>query len=130
MIAGFDQTRPALVASTGVSLYLSKEANLATLRQVAALAPGSTLAMTFILPLEFAAPEERPGFEAAIKGAKANGTPFVSFFTPDEMLALAREAGFKDAKHVSGDDLLQRYFSGRGDGLRPSNSEALLVAAT
>jgi len=45
--AGFDPGRPAVVVSTGVSMYLSKEANAATLREFAGLAPGSTLAMTF-----------------------------------------------------------------------------------
>jgi hypothetical protein len=92
---------------------LSKEAIAATLRQVAALAPGSTFAMTFILPMELAEPEERPGREIAEKGARAAGTPFVSFFKPDEMLALAVEAGFKDARHVAAADLEARYFAGR-----------------
>ncbi len=129
--AGFDARRSAVIVSTGVSMYLTKEANLATLRQVAAFAPGSTFAMTFILPLEMADPEVRPGLERAVKGAQASGTPFLSFFTPEEMLALAREAGFKDARHVSAAGLAQRYFSGRTDGLRPpNNSEELLVAAT
>ena len=68
--AGFDAGQPAVVASTGVSMYLTKDAIAATLRQVAALAPGSTLAMTFLLPLELAEPEERPGHEAAEKGAR------------------------------------------------------------
>src|SRR4029453_2139157 len=49
--AGFDAAKPAVVVSTGVSMYLTKEAVMATLRQVAALAPGSTLAMSFLLPL-------------------------------------------------------------------------------
>src|SRR5712691_4700539 len=128
--SGFDASRPAVVASTGVSMYLTKDAIAATLRQVAVLAPGSTLAMTFILPLEFAEPEERPGREAAEKGARASGTPFISFFTPPEMLALAREAGFREARHVSGASLAQRYFAGRTDGLRPSSSEELLIATT
>jgi methyltransferase (TIGR00027 family) len=128
--AGFDTSRPAIVTSTGVSLYLTREANAATLRQVAALAPGSTFAMTFILPVEMADPDERIGIEAAIKGAQASGTPFVSFFTPDDMLAMARAAGFKDARYVSGADLAQRYFAGRSDGLRPGSAEALLVATT
>src|SRR5579872_12937 len=38
--AGFDAGQPAIVASTGVSMYLTKDAIAATLRQVAALAPG------------------------------------------------------------------------------------------
>jgi methyltransferase (TIGR00027 family) len=103
--AGFDDSKPAIVVSTGVSMYLTKEANAATLREVAALAPGSTLAMTFLLPLELADPEVRPGLEMAEKGARASGTPFISFFTPPEIQSLAREAGFKDARHVSAADL-------------------------
>lgn len=128
--AGFDASRPAIMASTGVSLYLTRDAVAATLRQIALLAPGSTLAMTFILPLEFAEPEERPAFEAAQKGARASGTPFLSFFMPPEMLALARDAGFREAQCVPTASLIQRYFAGRTDGLRPGSSEALLVAAT
>jgi methyltransferase (TIGR00027 family) len=129
--SGFDADRPAVVASTGVSMYLTKDAISATLRQVAAFAPGSTFAMTFLLPIELADPEIRPGLERAVKGAQASGTPFLSFFTPEEMLALAREAGFKEARHVSAASLAQRYFAGRTDGLRPpNNSEELLVATT
>jgi methyltransferase (TIGR00027 family) len=127
--SGFDSARPAIVASTGVSMYLTKDAIMATLRQVAALAPGSTLAMSFMLPIELADPEVRPGIERAAAGARANGTPFISFFTPAEMLALARDAGFGDVQHVSAEMLAQRYFAGRADGLRPPrNSEELLVA--
>jgi methyltransferase (TIGR00027 family) len=129
--AGFDAGQPAVVASTGVSMYLTKEAIVAKLRQVAALAPGSTLAMTFLLPLDLADPEVRPGLQLAEKGARASGTPFISFFTPTEMLTLARETGFREVQHVSAAALTQRYFAGRTDGLRPPiNSEELLVATT
>lgn len=129
--AGFDDSKPAIVVSTGVSMYLTKEANAATLRQVAALAPGSTLAMTFLLPLQLAVSEVRPALEMAEKGARASGTPFLSFFTPPEILALAREAGFREARHVSAADLTGRYFAGRTDDLRPpNNAEELLVANT
>ena len=46
------------------------------------------------------------------------------------MLALARECGFSEARHVSRADLTQRYFAGRTDGLAPGNAEELLVATT
>jgi methyltransferase (TIGR00027 family) len=127
--SGFDSGRPAVVASTGVSMYLTRDAIAATLRQVATLAAGSTFVMSFMLPIELLDPEVRPGVERAVEGARANGTPFISFFTPAEMLALAREAGFKEARHVSAAMLAERYFAGRTDGLRPpNNSEELLVA--
>jgi methyltransferase (TIGR00027 family) len=76
--AGLDAGRPTVVASTGVSMYLTKDAIAATLRQVAELAPGSTLAMSFLLPLELADSEDRPGLQLAEKGARASGTPLLA----------------------------------------------------
>jgi methyltransferase (TIGR00027 family) len=128
--AGFDPGQPAVVVSTGVSMYLTKQANAAALREIAGLAPGSTLAMTFLLPTELYDDALRPGFQAAERGARAAGMPFISFYTPEEMLALARDAGFRDAQHVSATMLNQRYFAGRTDGLRTSRGEELLRATT
>ena len=129
-VAGFDPGRPAVVASTGVSMYLSKDATAATLRQLAGLAPGSTLAMTFLLPRDLLDDADRAGLQAADQGARASGTPFVSFYAPQDMLAMAREAGFADVRHVSGASLGERYFADRSDGLRPSSGEDFVVAAT
>jgi methyltransferase (TIGR00027 family) len=128
--AGFDPGQSAVVVSTGVSMYLSKAANAATLRQIAGLAPNSTLAMTFLLPTELLDEADRPGLEAAARGARASGTPFISFYTPDEIVTMAREVGFKDAQHVAGPLLAERYFTDRSDDLRPSSGEDLLVATT
>jgi methyltransferase (TIGR00027 family) len=126
--AGFDAGQPAVVASTGVSMYLTREANAATLRQLASLASGSTVAMTFQPPLELLDEEDRAWRQAAENGAQASGTPFISFYTPQEILALAGDAGFTDARHASAAMLNQRYFAGRTDGLRTSSGEELLVA--
>ena len=129
--SGFDAAEPAVISSTGVSMYLTRDANAAALREVAALGKGSTLAMTFLLPLELADPEVRPGLERAARGARASGTPFISFFMPSEMMTLARETGFREVRHISAATLTQRYFADRDDGLRPpSNAEELLVAVT
>lgn len=131
LAADFAADKPAVVTSTGVSMYLSTEAITTMLRQVASLAPGSSFAMTFLLPLEMADPEVRPGLEAAERGARASGTPFISFFTPEQIQDMALQAGFKQVEHISADTLAQRYFAGRTDGLRPPrNAEELLVATT
>ena len=128
--AGFDPGRPAVLASTGVSMYLTRDATAATLREIAGLAPGSTLAMSFLLPAELLDESDRAGFQMSQKGAQASGTPFVSFYSPDEMIALASEAGFKHARHVPGTSMRERYFAGRTDGLRPSSGEDLLICTT
>ena len=128
--AGFEPGRPAVVASTGVSMYLAKDITAATLRQLAGLAPGSTVAMTFLLPAELVDEADRRGLEVSSSGARASGTPFISLYSPEEMLALARSAGFRDARHISSRLLADRYFAGRADGLRPSTGEDILLAAT
>jgi methyltransferase (TIGR00027 family) len=125
---GFDADRPAVVSSTGVSMYLTKEATEATLRQVAALAPESVFAMTFMLPLDLVDAGERPMQEAVETAAAGSGTPFISHYAPDEMSKMCRAAGFSSVKHVSPDDLTARYFAGRTDGLRPPSAEQLIVA--
>jgi methyltransferase (TIGR00027 family) len=128
--AGFDAARPAVVASTGVSMYLTREANAATLRDLATLAPGSTVAVTFLLPLELVDEQDRQGWIMSENGARSSGTPFTSFFAPQEFLDLARTAGFTDVRHVSGRELNDRYFAGRPDGLRMSTGEDFLIATT
>ena len=128
--AGFDPARPAVVASTGVSMYLTKDANRHLLDRVASWAAGSTLVMTFMLPAELLNVPDRAGLEAAANGARASGTPFISFYTPQEVVSAASDAGFQTLQHVPGSSLGERYFAQRTDGLRPSSGEDLLIATT
>jgi len=128
--AGFDISKPAIVACTGVSLYLTREAILATLRQLTTLAPGSKLAMAFYLPMDLLNEEDKFLQQIAEKGASEAGTPFISFFTPDEILALAHEADFKEAKTTSAKDMEQLYFMNRADNLLPASGEIFLLATT
>jgi methyltransferase (TIGR00027 family) len=128
--AGFDDSERAVVASTGVSMYLTEAATVATLRQVAELPAGTTLAMTFLLPTDLVDDDDRPGYEAARDGAQRSGTPFISFYSPEQMVALARDAGFARVEHVSASDLAARWFADRPDGLRPSTGEDFILATT
>ena len=130
LAAGFDPTAPAVVSSSGVSMYITKEATAATLRQLASMAPGSILAMTFMLPIDMVEEAERPGLEGAARGARAAGTPWISFFAPDEIVALAVDAGFTEVEQISTRDLADRQMVGRADGLRASSGEGLLLART
>jgi len=127
--AGFDPAAPAVVASLGVSMYLTREANETTLRQLAKLAPGSTLIMTFAPPLDQLDDQDRGARTLAEQGARSSGTPWLSSFSPREILAMARQAGFKTATHISAATLNDRYFAARPDDLRTSPGEELLLSA-
>lgn len=126
--AGFDAAQPALVVSTGVTQYLTHEANLQLFQQVKQMASGTMLAITFMLPIDALPEDERAGTQAATDGAKRSGTPFISLYTPEKFVEVARSAGFKDVRHVPTTELIQRYFAGRSDGLKPASGEQIIVA--
>jgi O-methyltransferase involved in polyketide biosynthesis len=86
--------------------------------------------MTFMLALELLDPKEKASLEFVMKKAAEAGTPFLSLFSPPEILGMVKEAGFRKSQYVSADDLYQRYFAKRSDGLRAGNAEAFLVATT
>lgn len=130
LASGFDPSAAAVVSSSGVSMYITKAATVATLQRLAGLAPGSTVVMTFMLPFELLDDADRPGLEGAARGARASGTPWISFYTPEEIVALATDAGFADARYVPTDEVAGRYLAGRGDGLAPPGGEGMLVART
>ncbi|MEV7090944.1 class I SAM-dependent methyltransferase [Streptomyces sp. NPDC093085] len=126
--AGFEADRPAVFVSTGVAMYLSKETTVGDLRRMAGMAPGSTVLMTFMVPFDLLDAASRATLEVMERKAREAGTPFVSYFRPGEMVALAREAGFREVRHLAGTTALGQYFTGRADGLRPAAGEDLLVA--
>ncbi|NBW80818.1 SAM-dependent methyltransferase [bacterium] len=129
-VHGFNKSTPAIVSSLGVSMYLTKNAIEDTLCDMSQLAPGSRFVMTFMLPLELVDPEDQPGYRMSLRGAESSGTPFISFFAPEEMKTLAASCGFSQVEHFSTVTLGEKYFSGRDDGLRPSTGEEILVLAT
>jgi len=126
--AGFDAAAPALVSSSGVSMYLTHDANAATLDQLAHLAPGSIVAMTFMVPFDLVDDADRPGLVAAASGAAASGTPWLSFYTPDEMASLATSAGFAEATVIPTEDIVAHYADQGYDQVRVSGGEAMLLA--
>jgi methyltransferase (TIGR00027 family) len=128
--AGFDPERPAVVACTGVSMYLTRAATAEILGHIAGLAAGSTLAMTFMVPFDMLEDDDRAGVQMAAEGAGRSGTPWISFYRPEEILALAREAGFREATHLPAKAVADRYFKGRIQGLRSSSGEDFLLART
>ncbi len=125
---GFEVNLPTFVSCTGVTLYLTKDAINDTLKKMASLASGSTIAIAFYLPLEQLDEEDKPLLEMAIKGAAASGTPFVSFFSVEEIVKLADEIGLKDIQTVSTKDMTERYFKERADNLIPASGEFFLLA--
>ena len=127
--AGFDPASPAVVALAGLTQYLTQDAIQQTMRDVAGLAPATTYVATFIVPPEAADPADRDLVALTAQINKARGTPWLSTFTPDQFARLALESGLHDPTIITSGTLTDRYFSGRGDALRPCSGEQILTAS-
>jgi hypothetical protein len=50
--------------------------------------------------------------------ARGRGFPWISFYSPEQFLAIAAAAGFNDVYYVSTNELNARYFAVRQTGAR------------
>ena len=130
MAVGFNSALPAIVAALGVTQYITRAATLETMRLAARLAEGTTFVCTFVVPQELIEPLDVEMQAATEAGAARRGHPYISRFAPNAFVALAREAGFSNVRHVSPYDLMQLYFAGRVDGLRAASSDHIIVATS
>lgn len=116
---GLRTDAPAFFSWLGVTVYLTREAVLGTLREIASrAAPGSAIAFSFAVSTSSVA--ER---------AAAAGEPWRTFFDPGSLAAELRGAGFARVEHVGPEELNRRYFGGRTDGLRVARTGHLMKAS-
>ena len=125
--AGFDFGARAVVSWIGVTMYLTMEAIRGTLRQLATLAPGSRVALTYNLPLS-----ALDGLGLATSGPLRTmtaemGEPFISLFLPSEIEALMQELAFSDIEHFRPEEMIRKYFPGRAD-VHLGGAQRILVA--
>jgi len=125
---GFPMDKPAFLSWLGVVTYLHRETALDTLRQVAMLAPGSEIALTFMVPEKLLSDMDKQVFAVTAAGAAARGEPLLSFFEPQELMAELREMGFTHIEHLGPEVADKTYFAGRSDGLRAAGMEQTMLA--
>jgi methyltransferase (TIGR00027 family) len=115
--AGFDLAKPAVFAWLGVTVYLTREAILATLKSVASLAKGTEIVFDYGEPRDHLPAEIQARVQERMNALAAIGEPWISFFRPADMAAMLQEAGFSETEDLSGHAINARWFSGRTDGL-------------
>jgi methyltransferase (TIGR00027 family) len=119
---GFKDAEPCFASWLGVTQYLTGEAITQTLRWAAARPCGSEIVLSFVTPGERA--------EGLRRGAAQMGIDFSSFFSPDEMTQILRDAGFRQIEHLPPAKADEIYFGERSDGLRAPDYEVLVSATT
>ena len=125
---GYALEKPAFFSWLGVTQYLTREAVLGTLKQVAGLASGTEISFTFVVPQRILAGDDQRFWAMPTIGAAARGEPWLTFFEPAELTSLVEECGLRCTEHFSPADANVRYFSGRSDALRAPGLEHVMLA--
>jgi methyltransferase (TIGR00027 family) len=115
----FSPALPAFFSWLGVTIYLSRDANLATLGGVAGFAAaGSEIVFTYV--------DERMlerGRSAAFERARSvraiQGEPWLSGFDPATLADELQALGLHLVEDLAGLELRERYYPGKTDGLSP-----------
>jgi len=118
--AGFEAGAPSIFSWLGVVPYLTLAAFRATLGVVGQLPAGSGVGFDYAVAPETLSPVGRTAFDRLSDRVAAAGEPFQLFFTPAEMEAELRRAGFHRFEQVDSDRLNDLYFKERADGLKLS----------
>jgi methyltransferase (TIGR00027 family) len=118
--SGFAHTEPCFISWLGVTQYLTRAAVRETLRWAAARPLGSEIVLTFL--------ETNAQAEGLKSAMAAHGVDVLSHFTPAEMSAMLREAGFACIEHLTSLEANERYFQHRSDGLRAPEIQRLVRA--
>jgi methyltransferase (TIGR00027 family) len=120
--SAFDSTKPAFFSWLGVTMYLSREANLALLLSLSELAaPGSELVFTYLDDRAFrVAPEPMPRALSELGRSVASvGEPFLSGFDPSTLAGDLRGLGVELEEDLDDFQLVNRYDSSGLNGLKP-----------
>jgi methyltransferase (TIGR00027 family) len=126
----FDSARPTFFSWLGVTMYLTREANLATLRAISSCASnGSELVFTYVDQVVFGAGyagnESFRNLKSAVSSA---GEAFLSGFDPGAIREQLLSVDLQLLEDLNGDQMVARYDRSGANGLR-SNAAAHIAHA-
>ena len=114
----YRSSRPAFFSWLGVTMFLTREANLATLQAIAGCAaPGSELVFTYLDERIFRSPSE--SFRTMQESMQATGEPFQSGFDPDHLAEDLRRVGLVLLHDLTDAQLVERLSRDRARAMTP-----------
>ncbi len=128
-LAGFALNAASFFSWLGVTPYLTRPTCMATFGFIARMPAGSGVVFDFAVDRELLNLGQRLVLELIANRVAAAGEPFQLFFDPAELQKELRSLGFRRVELLQGEQLNERYFKGRADGLRVRGGLAHLMGA-
>ena len=127
--APFHPGEPSFFSWLGVTAYLTREANLSTLRSIASCgAPGSEVVFDYGDQEAYDNPPDDATYTRIRDRLARLGEPWISGFHPAQLEGELRAVGLELVENLSPEELDRRYCAGGPDDLTPSPSHHLARA--
>jgi len=126
--AGCDHGKGAFFSWLGVTEYLTTQAVMTTLRFIGSSPPGSGVVFDYMISPSLLSPAQRARFEAFARRVASAGEPLQTFFEPEALTRDLAVMGFGHVEDNGPEEINERYFKNRSDGLRVGSLSHLMVA--
>lgn len=127
--AGFRRGEPTFFSWLGVTMYLTRDTVMATMKFIAAeTTRGSEIVFDYAMSPETLSPERKADFQALLTRVAAVGEPWQTFFDPLELSDAMRSIGFAQVEDLDSEAINQRFFKDRGDALKVGGLGHLMKA--
>jgi methyltransferase (TIGR00027 family) len=125
--SSFDPSGLSFFSWLGVTMYLTREANIETLKSIASCSPkGSEVVFTYFDERLFQAQSE--SFQELRARVAALGEPFLSGFNPGSLAANLADCGLTLVEDLDGNDTARRYDPDGSHGLGQSAFSHIALA--
>jgi methyltransferase (TIGR00027 family) len=127
--AEFRMDEPSVFSWLGVTMYLTGETVMGTLRHIASSAPsGSGIVFDYVVSPSLMEFSHRIFFRALTYRMALVGEPWVGFFDPKSLAADLKTMGFSDMEDIGSDGINARFFDNREDKLKVGRYGHLMKA--
>lgn len=126
---GLDVTRPVFLSWLAVTPYITGDAVRTTLKRITALAQGTEIVFTYMVPPESLSGADRDLADFQRKRFREMGEPWLSLFKRSDMHNLLQDLDFSAVQEIGpSEDGTHAHFAHRDDGLRPTTYERVVLA--
>jgi methyltransferase (TIGR00027 family) len=116
--AGFRSDEPSFFSWLGVTMYLTREAMMATMEYISSSTPsGSGIVFDYVIPPSSQNLLRRLVFRLIAHRLASSGEPWVNFMDPNSLIMDLKTIGFTHVEDIGPEEINARFFKNRQDNL-------------
>lgn len=120
--AGFRIDEPSFFSWLGVTMYLTRETVMKTLKHISSFTPpGSAIVFDYMVSPSTQNFLRRLVFQLLARRLSRVGEPWVCFFDPNSLITDLKYIGFTQAIDIGPEEINARFFNDRADKLKVGN---------